>query len=58
MINDVEYWVSAWKSESKSGLKYLSMSFRPKDEPPKDDGPKSTQSKSDKTTEWDHGIPF
>ena len=31
-IGGVEYWVSAWINESKSGQKYFGMKFKPKDE--------------------------
>jgi hypothetical protein len=32
LIGDREWWVSAWISEGKSGRKYLSLSFKPKDD--------------------------
>ncbi len=31
-IDGVEYWVSAWTNEAKSGQKYQSLSFQRKDE--------------------------
>lgn len=32
MIGGVDYWVSGWINESKSGTKYMSLKFSPKDE--------------------------
>lgn len=32
MIGGVEYWVNGWINESKSGTKYMSLKFSPKDE--------------------------
>jgi hypothetical protein len=31
LIDGVEYWVSCWMREAKSGKKYLALSFRRKD---------------------------
>ena len=31
-IDGVEYWVSAWTNEAKSGQRYQSLSFQRKDE--------------------------
>ena len=33
-IEGTEMWVSAWVKESKSGTKFFSMSFKPKEEKP------------------------
>ena len=32
-INKVEYWVSAWIKTARSGQKYMSMAYTPKEEP-------------------------
>ena len=34
-IGGVEYWASGWSRVSKGGKKYLSLRFKPKNEPPK-----------------------
>jgi uncharacterized protein (DUF736 family) len=31
-INGTEFWISAWLKESKSGTKFMSLAFTPKDE--------------------------
>lgn len=31
-VNGVDYWLSAWLKESKTGEKFFSMSVRPKEE--------------------------
>ena len=31
-INGVEFWQSAWIKTSKTGVKFISQSFKPKDE--------------------------
>lgn len=31
-VNGTEFWISAWKKESKAGEKFLSLSVRPKQE--------------------------
>lgn len=33
-INGVEYWVSAWKKQGKSGNNFISLSFQPKEAKP------------------------
>jgi len=35
LIGGVEYWVSGWIKETKSGDKWLSLAFKPKDETPR-----------------------
>lgn len=37
-IDGVEYWVSAWVNESRSGVKYFSMKFNPKQAAPVSSG--------------------
>jgi len=34
LIGGVEYWVSGWIKETKSGDKWLSLAFKPKEEAP------------------------
>lgn len=31
-VNNVDYWISAWVRESKSGEKFFSISFTPKEQ--------------------------
>ena len=35
LIDGVEYWVSGWIKETKSGDKWMSLAFKPKTEPAK-----------------------
>lgn len=32
MIDGTEYWISSWINESKSGTKYMSLKFNPKEQ--------------------------
>jgi hypothetical protein len=34
LIGGVEYWVSGWIKETKSGDKWLSLAFKPKEQAP------------------------
>ncbi len=34
LINGVDYWIAAWLKESKSGTKFMSLSFKPKEGEP------------------------
>jgi uncharacterized protein (DUF736 family) len=52
-IGGVEYWVSAWINESKSGQKYFGMKFKPKDEQ-RQAAPQGNQGGAD----IDDEIPF
>ena len=51
LIGGVEYWVSGWIKETKSGDKWLSLAFKPKDE-----APRKTQPAVDKADQDE--IPF
>ena len=31
-VDGVDYWISCWSKEAKSGKKFLSLSFKPKEE--------------------------
>lgn len=33
-IDGKEYWINAWRKTSQNGKKFLSLSFRPKEEKP------------------------
>ncbi len=35
-VEGEEYWLSGWVSTSRAGKKYLSLSIKPKQEPPPD----------------------
>jgi hypothetical protein len=34
-VGGQEFWLSGWVNESKTGVKYISLSIRPKIDPPK-----------------------
>lgn len=44
-----DYWLSAWLKTSKNGVKFMSLSIKPKDDKPK---------KGKKFNGDDEGIPF
>ncbi len=46
-VNGKDYWLSAWKRESKSGKTYLSLSFQEKEEQQDDLWPEKTGKESD-----------
>jgi hypothetical protein len=54
LIGDREWWVSAWISEGKSGRKYLSLSFKPKDA----ESAQPAASGGARQQDFDDGIPF
>jgi uncharacterized protein (DUF736 family) len=35
-INGVEYWLSGWKKTSESGVHYMSLAIKPKEQPQQD----------------------
>jgi hypothetical protein len=51
LIGGVEYWVSCWRREAKSGKRYLALSFKPKDT-------ESARPKESARTDFDDEIPF
>jgi hypothetical protein len=51
LIGGVEYWVSGWIKETKSGDKWLSLAFKPKEQTP------SKPQSQNHDTEEDN-IPF
>jgi hypothetical protein len=54
VIGDREWWVSAWISEGKSGRKYLSLSFKPKD----DDTAQPKKPAGAGSAPFDDAVPF
>ena len=59
LIGGVEYWVSAWLKTGKSGVKFMSFSYTPKD---KQAAPKPAAQAFPDAAEFDveadGGIPF
>lgn len=51
LIGGVEYWVSGWIKETKSGDKWLSLAFKPKEEAPRKTQPAINKADQDE-------IPF
>jgi uncharacterized protein (DUF736 family) len=54
LIDGVEYWVSAWREESKSGVKYLSMKYQRKDQR----GSVRDEARQEPQPDLDDDIPF
>jgi len=52
-VNGEEFWLSAWINESKSGMKYLSLSIKPK----KAEAEK-TEAKASAGIDYNDEIPF
>jgi hypothetical protein len=52
MIDGAEYWVSAWTKTTKTGEKWVSLSFTPKEA--RADKPATTPA----LDSWDDAIPF
>jgi uncharacterized protein (DUF736 family) len=52
-VDGVDLWLSAWLKTSKNGMKYMSLSVKPKDA-------KSARPKESARTDFDdsHSIPF
>lgn len=55
-IEGIEYWLSAWVKESKSGKKFLSLSIQPKDERKPNPKPSNDEPKDDEPKDDD--LPF
>jgi len=51
LIGGVEYWVSGWIKETKSGDKWLSLAFKPKEQTPSKPQPSRSNEEEDQ-------IPF
>lgn len=55
-VGGVEYWLNGWLKESKSGVKFLSLSVSPKEE--KQSRPEKPSKASTPSTDFDNDIPF
>ena len=51
MIDDVEYWMSAWLKTSDKGTKWMSFAFKPKEE-------EQEEEQEEETPDLDDEIPF
>lgn len=51
-IDGVDMWISAWLKEGKNGQKFMSLSFKPKDEQ------KGSSTSASRKVEVDDEIPF
>lgn len=54
LIDGTEYWVSAWTKTSKTGEKWVSLSFQPKDKA----APRPDKPSAPTRDNWDDEIPF
>jgi hypothetical protein len=57
LIGGVEYWVNGWINESKSGTKYMSLKFSPKDEV-QSKGVQQAKAAVQESVNFDDDIPF
>lgn len=55
LIDGTDYWVSAWTRETKEGVRYQSLTFRPKDQPERENPP---QRRPPKPEPIEDEIPF
>ena len=51
MVDGVEYWISSWLKTGKSGVKFMSLAFTPKEKP-------KEQKEFQAPPEFDDKIPF
>ena len=63
LIYGVDSWISAWRKTSKNGVRYLSLSFQPKEDKSNKGIQKVTVAVrdlggDDDKGEFDHDIPF
>ena len=56
MIGGVEYWVSAWINETKTGTKYMKFKYQAKDDARKEPIPRAEHDKNARAL--DDEIPF
>jgi hypothetical protein len=47
-VNGTEFWLDAWINESKDGVKYMKLSFKPK----------NATTKASARADYDDAIPF
>jgi len=61
-IDGQEYWLSGWQKQSANGVKYLSLSVKPKQQPeikrPSQDAAKARQITKPAADDFDDQIPF
>lgn len=57
LIGGVEYWVSGWINESKSGTKYMSLKFSAKEQV-QASGVKQAKAAVQESVSFDEDIPF
>ncbi len=54
-----QFWISAWvKTNSKTGGKFFSLAFKPKDAPPPQAGNEYAEAKGRVSGAFDDDIPF
>jgi hypothetical protein len=53
-VDGTEYWLSAWLKTSKAGMKYMSLSIKPKNA----DTAQSKKPAGDRRQDFDDEIPF
>jgi hypothetical protein len=58
LIGDREWWVSAWISEGRSGRKYLSLSFKPKNADTAQSKNETTKRAGAGSAPFDDAVPF
>jgi uncharacterized protein (DUF736 family) len=58
-VNGEQYWLSAWLKKDKHSETYMSLSLKPKDEPPRKGARLSAQTPKDEPDDFaDRDIPF
>lgn len=57
-VNGVEYWLSAWVRESKTGKKFFSMAVKPKDNAIPAKNRSNSAPEEAKADDFDDDIPF
>lgn len=56
LIGGVEMWIDAWLNESSSGVKYMSLKFKPKDQ--QNGQARSRSQPAALDTDLDDDVPF
>lgn len=51
-IDGKEYWISGWMKEGKSGVKFMSLSVRPKEEQPRQSSEPTRKAKEFDDLSW------